>query len=107
MDSYDGDNIFARMMRGEIPATRVFEDEHVLAIMDIFPQSKGHGLFIRRARWRSVVDGDPARRSATMRYAQRIARAVQAALKPDGIRIMQINEAPAGQSVCHLHFHIV
>lgn len=106
-DAYDPQNIFAKMIRGEIPATKVFEDDAVLAIMDIFPQSKGHLLVIPKAASRNLLDADPASLSATIPYVQRLARAVQSALKPDGIRIMQFNEVPAGQSVFHLHFHII
>ena len=75
--------------------------------MDIFPQSKGHVLVIPKAGSRNLLDADPKTLSTAMPYVQRIARAVQAAMQPDGIRLMQFNEAPAGQSVFHLHFHIV
>lgn len=107
MSAYEPDNLFAKMLRGDIPAHKVFEDEQVLAIMDIFPQSKGHLLVIPRAGSRNLLDADPATLSTTMPYVQRLSQAVQKALKPDGIRIMQFNEAPAGQSVFHLHFHII
>lgn len=106
-DAYDRDNIFGKMIRGEIPATKVFEDDNVLATMDIFPQSKGHVLVIPKAASRNLLDADPAALSAVIPYVQRVAKAVQAALKPDGIRIVQFNEAPAGQSVFHLHFHVI
>lgn len=106
-DAYDRDNIFAKMIRGDIPSTKVFEDEHVLAIMDIFPQSKGHVLVIPKAGSRNLLDADPVALSAVIPYVQRIAKAATAALKPDGIRIVQYNEAPAGQSVFHLHFHVI
>lgn len=107
MSDYDSSNLFARMIRGEIPATRVFEDETVLVIMDIFPQSKGHLLVIPKAASRNLLDADTAALSAAIPYVQRLARAVKAALNPDGIRIAQFNEAPAGQSVFHLHFHVI
>lgn len=106
-DAYDRDNIFGKMIRGEIPATKVFEDDTVLATMDIFPQSKGHVLVIPKATSRNLLDADPAALSAVIPHVQRVAKAVQAALKPDGIRIAQFNEAPAGQSVFHLHFHVI
>jgi histidine triad (HIT) family protein len=105
--AYDSNNLFGRMARGEVPAYKVFEDDNVLAIMDIFPQSKGHVLVIPKAGSRNLLDADPKTLSTAMPYVQRIARAVQAAMQPDGIRLMQFNEAPAGQSVFHLHFHIV
>lgn len=107
MSAYDPDNLFAKMLAGQIPAHKVFEDDNVLAIMDIFPQSKGHLLVIPRRGSRNLIDADPATLAMAMPYVQRLARAAQEALKPDGIRIMQFNEAPAGQSVFHLHFHIV
>ena len=106
-DAYDPGNLFAKMIRGEVPAIKVFEDDAVLAIMDIFPQSKGHLLVIPKAASRNLIDADPVKLSAVIPYVQRLARAAQAALKPDGIRIMQFNEAPAGQSVFHLHFHVI
>jgi histidine triad (HIT) family protein len=95
------------MARGEVPAQKVFEDAEVLAIMDIFPQSRGHVLVIPKAASRNLLDADPETLARAMVHVQRIARAVQAAMQPDGIRLMQFNEAPAGQSVFHLHFHIV
>lgn len=107
MTAYEPDNIFARILRGEIPAYKVFEDDQVLAMMDIFPQSRGHLLVIPRSPSRNLLDADPATLSRTVSYVQKLARAVQKALKPDGIRVMQFNEAPAGQSVFHLHFHII
>lgn len=107
MSAYDPDNIFGKALRGEIPAHKVFEDEKVFAMMDIFPQSKGHLLVIPKAPSRNLLDADPATLSAAIPYVQRLARAVQKALNPDGIRVVQYNEAPAGQSVFHLHFHII
>ena len=107
MTEYDPGNLFAKMIDGAIPATKVFEDDTVLAIMDIFPQSKGHVLVIPKAASRNLLDADPAALAAAIPYVQRIAQAVTAALKPDGVRIAQFNEAPAGQSVFHLHFHVI
>jgi histidine triad (HIT) family protein len=107
VSDYDPGNIFGKIIRNEIPAHKVYEDEQVLAMMDIFPQSKGHLLVIPKAPSRNLLDADPATLSAAMPTVQRLARAVQQALRPDGIRIAQFNEAPAGQSVFHLHFHII
>jgi len=104
---YDPSNIFARMLRGEIPAHKVFEDDKVLATMDIFPQSRGHLLVIPKAPSRNLLDADPAVLSEVIPYVQRLARALRNALRPDGIRLVQFNEAPAGQSVFHLHFHLI
>jgi len=105
--AYDPSNIFARIINGEIPAHRVYEDADVLAMMDIFPQSRGHLLVIPKAPSRNLLDADPAVLAKTLPQVQRLARAVQKALSPDGIRIAQFNEAPAGQSVFHLHFHVI
>lgn len=107
MTAYDPQNIFGRILRGEIQAHRVFEDDTVLAMMDVFPQSRGHLLVIPKAASRNLLDADPEALANAITAVQRLAKAVQAALKPDGIRIAQFNEAPAGQSVFHLHFHII
>jgi histidine triad (HIT) family protein len=107
VSDYDPENIFGKIIRGEIPAHKVYEDDFALAMMDIFPQSKGHLLVIPKAPSRNLFDADPATLSAAMPLVQRLARAVQQALRPDGIRIVQFNETPAGQSVFHLHFHII
>lgn len=107
MTSYDPGNIFAKVLRGEIPAHKVYEDEHVLAMMDIFPQTKGHLLVIPKAPSRNLLDADPATLALLLPQVQRLARAVQKALEPDGLRIAQYNEAPAGQTVFHLHMHII
>jgi histidine triad (HIT) family protein len=106
--TYDDGNIFARILRGEIPAARVFEDEHVLAFMDAFPQTRGHTLVIpKHSRARNLFEEEPQVLSELMLGVQRVSRAVRAALKPDGLRIMQLNGAPAGQTVYHLHVHII
>lgn len=107
MTAYDPDNIFGKILRGEIPAHKVFEDEQVLAMMDIFPQSKGHLLVIPKAPSRNLLDADAATLSSVLGYVQRLARAARDALGADGIRVAQFNEAPAGQTVFHLHFHII
>ena len=105
---YDPDNVFAKILRGEIPAAKVFEDAHVLALMDAFPQSRGHTLVIsKQSRARNLLDVEPEVLSHMILDVQRVARAVRAALKPDGIVVTQFNGAPAGQTVFHLHFHII
>jgi histidine triad (HIT) family protein len=105
---YDPENIFAKILRGEIPSVRVWEDEHVLAFMDVFPQSEGHVLVISKtstARTLLEIEADAlARLTAAV---QRTARAVEKALRPDGFQIMQFNGAAGGQTVFHLHFHII
>ncbi|RAK51015.1 HIT family protein [Phenylobacterium deserti] len=106
--TYDHDNIFAKVLRGEIPAARVFEDEHVFAFMDVFPQAKGHTLVIpKRSQARNLLEEEPQVLSELILGVQRVARAVRSALQPDGIVITQFNGAPAGQTIFHLHFHII
>ncbi len=107
MTAYDPDNIFAKILAGEIPSVQVFENETCVAIMDAFPQSKGHCLVIPRAASRNLLDADPAELAATIPHVQKLARAVQSALRADGIRVAQFNEAPAGQTVFHLHWHVI
>ena len=105
---YDTDNIFARIVRGEIPAARVFEDADTVAFMDAFPQARGHTLVVhKRSRARNLLDVETADLNAVMATVQRVARAVRAALNPDGIVITQFNGAPAGQTIFHLHVHIL
>jgi len=106
--TYDEANIFAKILRGEAPAARVFEDDHVLAFMDAFPQSRGHTLVIpKHNQARNLLDADPQVLAPLILGVQRVARAVNSALKPDGVQVMQFNGGPAGQSVFHLHFHII
>ncbi|WP_439600461.1 HIT family protein [Devosia sp.] len=107
MTAYDPSNIFSKIIKGEIPSHKVYEDADVLVMMDIFPQSKGHVLIIPKAASRNLLDADPAVLARTIPQVQRVARAAQKALNPDGIRVVQFNEAPAGQSVFHLHFHVI
>ncbi len=106
--TYDDGNIFAKILRGEAPAARVFEDDHVLAFMDVFPQARGHTLVIpKHSTARNLLDEEPRVLSALILGVQRVSRAVRAALNPDGLMVSQFNGAPAGQTVYHLHFHIV
>lgn len=105
---YDADNIFAKMLRGEMPAIKVFEDDVALAFMDIFPQAPGHTLVIPKGvEARNLLDMPTAKLGAYMERVQRIASAVEAGLEPDGIIVSQFNGAVAGQTVFHLHFHII
>jgi histidine triad (HIT) family protein len=107
LSTYDPTNIFARILRGEIPAHRVFEDDVILAIMDAFPQSRGHLLVVPKAASRNLLDADATAMAAIAPYLPRLARAVKAATGADGLRLVQYNEAPAGQTVFHLHFHLI
>jgi histidine triad (HIT) family protein len=105
---YDSGNIFARILRGEIPSARVFEDDAVLAFMDAFPQTHGHTLVIsKQSQARNLLEIEPAALEHLILGVQRVTRAVRAALNPDGIEVRQFNGAAAGQSVFHLHFHIL
>jgi len=104
---YDSSNIFAKILRGEIPAFKVYEDEHTLAFMDVMPQSAGHTLVIPRTSARNIFDIDPQSLAELIKSTRHVARAVQAAFRPDGMRIIQFNEPAAGQTVFHIHFHIV
>jgi histidine triad (HIT) family protein len=106
--AYDQGNIFAKILRGETPAARVFEDDHVLAFMDVFPQGKGHTLVIpKRSVARNLLDEEPEVLSNLILGVQRVTRAVRAALNPNGILVTQFNGAAAGQTIFHLHFHII
>ena len=106
--TYDHDNIFAKILRGEIPSARVFEDDHVYAFMDAFPQGRGHTLVIpKHSTARNLLEEEPEKLAALTLGVQRVARAVRAALDPDGVMVFQLNGAPTGQTVFHLHFHII
>ena len=105
--SYDPSNIFGKILRGEIPAHKVYEDDVALVMMDIFPQSRGHTLVIPKAASRNLLDADPAALASVMPIVQKVANAAKRATNADGIRLTQFNEAPAGQTVFHLHFHII
>ena len=105
---YDPDNIFAKILRGEIPAVTVWEDDHVLAFMDVFPQSEGHVLLISKTSTaRTLLQIEPDALARLTAAVQRTARAVEKALQPDGFQIMQFNGEAGGQTVFHLHFHII
>jgi histidine triad (HIT) family protein len=104
---YDDDNIFAKIIRGEIPAFKVFEDERTVAFMDAMPQSDGHTLVVPKARARNFFDIEPAVLAELIKSTQHVARGVQKAFTPGGMRIIQFNETVAGQTVFHIHFHII
>ena len=105
--AYDNNNIFAKILRGEAPCTRVYEDETALAFMDIMPRSDGHVLVIPKTPARNVLDMPAQEFARFMPAVQKIAIAVKAAMAADGVSIMQFNEAASGQVVFHLHFHIL
>lgn len=105
---YDPENIFAKILRGDMPSVNVFEDEIALAFMDVFPQAEGHTLVIpKQTEARNFLDMPSDKLGDYMTRVQIVARGVEAALKPDGVVVTQFNGAPAGQTVFHLHFHII
>jgi len=107
MPAYDADNIFAKILRGDIPAYKVFEDDDVLAFMDVMPQSDGHTLILPKTPSRNLLDADPDVLAKVIKVTQKIAKAAVTAFEADGVVVMQYNEATAGQTVFHLHFHVV
>ena len=105
---YDPSNIFAKILRGEIPKVTVWEDDAVLAFMDVFPQSEGHVLIISKTSTaRTLLEIEPEVLATLIAATQRTARAVEKALSPDGFSIMQFNGEAGGQTVFHLHFHVI
>jgi histidine triad (HIT) family protein len=107
MMAYDDSNIFAKILRGEIPCVKVYEDAKTLAFMDVMPESEGHVLVVPKEPAENILDLSSDGLAAMMATTQKVARAVDKALKPGGILLKQYNRAPAGQSVFHIHFHIV
>jgi histidine triad (HIT) family protein len=105
--SYDTTNIFAKILRGEIPCTKVFEDDVALAFMDIMPRTDGHTLVIPKAPARGLLDMPTALLGPFMERVQLIARAATTAMNADGLTIQQFNESAGGQVVFHLHVHIL
>lgn len=105
--TYDPANIFAKILKSELPCHKVYEDDTALVMMDIFPQSRGHTLIVPKAASRNLLDADPAALAAVMPLVQRVTKAVKSATNADGVRLAQFNEAPAGQTVFHLHFHVI
>lgn len=106
--TYDDNNLFAKILRGEVPAVKVYEDEAVLAFMDIFPQARGHVLVIPKGvRARNLLELPESKTGQLMWHVQRVTKAVVKALKPDGVTVTQFNGEDAGQTIYHLHFHII
>lgn len=107
LPAYDPQNLFARILRGEIPCHRVYEDGEVLAFMDIMPLVDGHVLVVPKAEARNAFDCDPAVYGALFGAAQRIAQAVCTAFDAPGLTVQQHNEAAGGQEVFHIHVHVL
>ncbi|OPY97281.1 HIT family hydrolase [Bradyrhizobium sacchari] len=107
MTAYDTNNIFAKILRGELPCNKVYEDEHVFAFLDIMPRVPGHTLVIPKAPARNILDVQPDDYAHVARGAHRIAAAAMKAFNADGITIQQFNEPAGGQVVFHLHMHVM
>jgi histidine triad (HIT) family protein len=105
--TYDDQNIFAKILRGEIPSQRVYEDDAVVAFMDVMPQGTGHTLVVPKAPSRNLLDADAATLGPLMAAVQKVAQAAVKAFAADGVTVIQFTEAPAGQSVFHLHVHVI
>lgn len=105
--SYDADNIFSKILRGDIPAAKVYEDEIAVAFMDVMPQGKGHTLVVPKVQARNILDIAPDDLAALIVRVQKVAAAVKAAFDADGLTIFQFSEPAGGQTVFHLHFHVV
>ena len=105
--AYDPDNIFAKIMRGEMPCHEVYSDEHTLAFMDIMPRVDGHTLVIPKAPSRNLLDAQPEDVARVVVTAQKIAKAAKQAFAADGVALWQFSESASGQVVFHLHFHVV
>lgn len=104
---YDDQNIFAKILRGEIPSHQVYTDADTVAFMDVMPQGPGHLLVLPRTASRNLLDAGPDTVGPLMRTVQRMARAAKRAFEADGVTIMQFNEPASGQTVFHLHFHVI
>ena len=105
--TYDLNNVFAKILRGEIPCAKVYEDAETLAFMDIMPRCEGHALVIPKTPARNVLDASPAQLAACLATVQKIARAQMKAFGAGGITIQQFNESAGGQVVFHLHYHVM
>ena len=106
-NTYDPTNVFAKILRGEMPCTRVFEDADTLAFMDIMPRCDGHTLVIPKAPVRNILDAAPAQLAVIMRTTQIVSRAVMRAFGAEGVTIQQFNEVAGGQVVFHMHVHVL
>jgi histidine triad (HIT) family protein len=107
MPSYDPNNIFAKILRGELPCHKVYEDDRVLAFLDIMPRAPGHTLVLPKAPARNLLDIEPGDLAHVAMVAQKVAKAAMTALGADGITVQQFNEGPGGQVVFHLHVHVI
>jgi histidine triad (HIT) family protein len=107
MPAYDPNNIFAKILRGELPSYKVYEDDKAVAFLDIMPRAPGHTLILPKAPARNILDVSPADLAHVMTVAQKIAKAGMKAFNADGITVQQFNEGAGGQVVFHLHVHVI
>ena len=107
MPSYDPNNIFAKILRGELPCYKVYENDKVLAFLDIMPRSPGHTLVLPKAPARNILDIGADDLAHVVTTAQRVSKAAMKAFSADGITIQQFNEGAGGQVVFHLHIHVI
>lgn len=105
--NYDESNIFAKILRNEVPCYKVYEDDKTLAFMDVSPQANGHVLVVPKSASRNLLDASADSLASAIVVAQDIARACKSAFDADGVTLVQFNETAAGQTVFHLHFHII
>lgn len=105
--SYDTDNIFAKILRGEIPSEKLYEDDETYVFMDIMPRSDGHCLVIPKTPCRNMLDATPEQLAACVATVQRMGHAVMKAFGAEGVTVQQFNEAAGGQEVFHLHYHVL
>lgn len=105
--TYDHQNIFAKIIRGEAPCFKVYEDEKTLALMDIMPQAEGHTLVIPKEPAENIFDLSPGGAAALLQSTQKVAAAVKHVTRAPGIFVAQLNGAAAGQTVFHIHFHVI
>ena len=107
MPSYDPNNIFAKILRGELPSYKVYEDDKAFAFLDIMPRAPGHTLVLPKAPARNILDVPPDDLAHVAKVAQKIAKAAMTVFSADGITVQQFNEGPGGQVVFHLHVHVI
>lgn len=107
MMTYETNNIFAKILRGEIPSHKVYEDSDAIVFMDVMPQTPGHVLVVPKSPSRNLLDADPAVLAKIIPLVQKVAVAAKTAFNADGISIAQFNETAGGQTVFHLHFHVM
>lgn len=105
--AYDDQNVFAKILRGEMPSHKIYEDDRTFAFMDIMPRADGHSLVIPKNRARNLLDADPSDLAALMATVQKVGRATMQVFAADGLTIQQFNEPAGGQVVFHLHVHIL